>query len=53
MDTNPDNYLPCRFCHGYFQRSELWRDVYKCPFKEISEQDAATIVGEGNLYNGK
>ena len=32
--SNPANYLPCKFCHGFFVSDELWRHAPKCQFKE-------------------
>ena len=39
MHTNPNNYLLCKFCHVFFQKSELWRHAPKCPFQENDENN--------------
>ena len=39
MDTNPNNYLPCKFCYVFFQKAELWRRAPKCPFQEDDENN--------------
>ena len=39
MDTNPNNYLPCKFCYVFFQKAELWRCAPKCPFQEDDENN--------------
>ena len=37
-DKYPSNYLPCQFCHGFFQRKDLYRHSSKCPFAEGANQ---------------
>ncbi len=37
-DKDPSNYLPCQFCHGFFQRKDLHRHSSKCPFAEGADQ---------------
>jgi hypothetical protein len=32
--VNPHDYLPCKFCYGFFLGDELWRHAGKCQFKE-------------------
>ena len=32
VDKDPSNYLPCQFCHGFFQKKYLYRHTPKCPF---------------------
>ena len=32
VDKDPSNYLPCQFCHGFFQKKDLYRHTPKCPF---------------------
>ena len=32
MDKDTSNYLPCQFCHGFFQKKDLYRHTSKCPF---------------------
>ena len=51
MDTNPSNYLPCTYCHGFFQKDELWRHAPKCPFKEgVGE---AKVASKRMQYEGR
>ena len=39
VDKDPSNYLPCQFCHGFFQKKDLYRHTPKCPFvPENSDQ---------------
>ena len=38
VDKDPSNYLPCQFCHGFFQKKDLYRHTPKCPFVENPEQ---------------
>ncbi|XP_028410642.1 uncharacterized protein LOC114533333 [Dendronephthya gigantea] len=33
-DKDPSNYLPCQFCHGFFQKKDLYRHCPKCPFAQ-------------------
>ena len=35
MDINSRNYMPCTFCHGFFQESLLRRHAAKCPFQVL------------------
>ena len=37
-DNDPSNYLPCQFCHGFFQKKDLYRHCPKCPFAEDGNQ---------------
>jgi hypothetical protein len=39
--VNPGEYLPCKYCYGFFLGDELWRHAEKCPFKEGSEKTAS------------
>ena len=32
--NNPSNYLPCQFCHGFFQKKDFYRHCPQCPFGE-------------------
>jgi hypothetical protein len=46
---NPGDYLPCKFCHGFFLSDELWRHAPKCPFK-----DETTSTGSKRMkYEGR
>ena len=37
-DKDPSNYLPCQFCHGFFQKKDLYRHCPKCPFAQDGSQ---------------
>jgi hypothetical protein len=39
--ADPGEYLPCKYCYGFFLGDELWRHAEKCPFKENSEKTAS------------
>ena len=38
-NTSPNisDYLPCKYCYGFFPSDELWRHGPKCPFNEDEE----------------
>ena len=33
-DTTYNDFLPCRYCFGFFYRKELWRHCDKCKFRD-------------------
>jgi len=43
-----NEYLPCMYCYGYFQKRQLWRHVRKCPLKSESKP-AVKAVHAGKL----
>ena len=45
--VDPNDYLPCKFCHGFFLSDEIWRHAPKCPFKEDE-----TTSSRGMKYAG-
>ena len=36
--SDPQNYLPCKYCHGFFMSNELCRHASKCPFIDEEEK---------------
>jgi hypothetical protein len=46
-DKDPSKYLPCQFCHGFFQKKDLYRHCPKCPFA----QDGSQIVRSKKLQH--
>ena len=41
LKMSPHDYLPCKYCYGFFLGDELWRHGEKCPFKEENEKPAS------------
>lgn len=31
---NPQDYIPCVYCHGFFQKDDMWRHIKTCMFVE-------------------
>jgi hypothetical protein len=51
MDNNPTNYLPCQFCHGFFQKKDLYRHSPNCPLAENVDQQ--NVRSKKLQYAGK
>ena len=59
-DSDPNNYLPCKFCHGFFSGDELWRHAPKCSFRDEGENPSSKrmkyeerfMVAGGKFPNG-
>lgn len=50
-DISHSDFLPCRFCLGFFYRKELWRHCDKCKFRDTEvpaakscQKDAALLL---------
>jgi len=50
-DISHSDFLPCRFCFGFFYRKELWRHCDKCKFRDTEvpaakscQKDAALLL---------
>ena len=41
VDSDPNSYLPCKFCHGFFNGDELWRHAPKCSFRYEGEKPSS------------
>ena len=48
-EVNPKNYLPCKFCHGFFLHNELWRHAPKCKFRDETIDSSSKRM----KYDGK
>ena len=48
-EVNPKNYLPCKFCHGFFLHNELWRHAPKCKFRDETTDSSSKRM----KYDGK
>ena len=42
--VNVNDYIPCKFCLAFLLKSDLWKHVQGCPFKE-------EIIDEKNLVS--
>ena len=42
-------YIPCEYCHGYFNRRQLWRHAKKCICKPDSVESSGHPVAVGDL----
>ena len=40
-ESDPNSYLPCKFCHGFFSGDELWRHAPKCSFRDEGEKQSS------------
>ncbi len=48
--ANPNDYLPCKYCHGFFLGCELWRHAPKCPLRcEEDNHSSRSMQYEGKL----
>jgi hypothetical protein len=47
--VNPKDYLPCKFCHGFFLDNELWRHAPKCKFRNEETESSSKRM----KYDGK
>ncbi len=48
--ANPNDYLPCKYCHGFFLGCELWRHASKCPLRcEEDNHSSRSMQYEGKL----
>ena len=48
-EVNPKNYLPCKFCHGFFLHNKLWRHAPKCKFRDETTDSSSKQM----KYDGK
>ena len=57
--VNPDEYLPCRFCHEFFAEGELYRHAKTCPENNSTQTtnrrmkyDAMLLLSGNELPSG-
>lgn len=48
-EVNPKDYLPCKFCHGFFLVSELWRHAPKCKSKDQEADSSSKQMNDGKF----
>ncbi|XP_071833308.1 uncharacterized protein [Apostichopus japonicus] len=50
--ADPDDYLPCSDCFGYYAKSDLWK--HRCPFrKHVGAQNAKPAKRRNYIKEGK
>ena len=52
VDKDPSNYLPCQFCHGFFQKKDLYLHKPKCPF-EPENPDQVNVRSKKLQHTGR
>ena len=58
--VNPKDYLPCKFCYGFFLDSKLWRHAPTCKSKDQEadssskrmKYDGKLMLAAGRFFSG-